>query len=137
MCFNYTPWTFSTYFTYFINYIHKGDSKLWYIIPPSEISKVEKLLKEQQNKISFQDHLSSSSSSSTSSHQIISPQFFLDHDIKIKSILQEKGEFLLIYPQSYYFSIDFGVSSCFIYIYIFIIIIIIITIIIYFYYIIN
>jgi len=107
MCFNYKPWSYTNYFTYFIDYIHEGDSRLWYIIPPSEISKVEKLIKEQKIKNSNND---------TNSQLFISPKIFLEHDIKLQSIIQEKGEFLVIYPQSYYCYFDFGVN---IYIYIF------------------
>lgn len=105
MCFNYIPWSLSDYYTYLIDFLHHGESRLWYIIPPSEMTKVETLLKKELN-----TKEESTNSSNDKIPLLFSPKFFLDHKIKLQSVIQKKGEFLLIYPQSYYCYIDLGVS---------------------------
>ncbi|ORX53901.1 hypothetical protein BCR36DRAFT_411040 [Piromyces finnis] len=101
MCFNYVPWSFSNYYTYYIDFLHHGESRLWYIIPPSEMPKVESLLKSSEVDLKIND-------SKTKIPFLFSPQNLLDSNIKVQTVIQKKGEFLLIHPQTYYCYIDLG-----------------------------
>lgn len=88
---------------YSINYLHTGEPKSWYCVPPKYGHRMEALLKntfkEQHKKCeAFIRHKMS----------IIAPSILRKHNIPFNKITQEANEFMITFPYAYHAGYNLG-----------------------------
>jgi len=86
---------------YSLNYLHYGDSKTWYFIPPEYGYKLEQVAR----KIFPNDHCFNQLR-----HKdiMISPALLEANLIPVHKVIQEQGTFLIIFPHTHFSGFDHG-----------------------------
>nr|XP_055058576.1 lysine-specific demethylase 4A-like isoform X1 [Misgurnus anguillicaudatus] len=88
---------------YSINYLHFGEPKSWYSVPPEHGKRLERLAKgffpgSSQNCEAFLRHKMT----------LISPSILKKYGIPFEKITQEAGEFMVTFPYSYHAGFNHG-----------------------------
>ncbi|XP_041942583.1 lysine-specific demethylase 4A isoform X1 [Alosa sapidissima] len=88
---------------YSINYLHFGEPKSWYCVPPEHGKRLERLAKgffpgSSQNCEAFLRHKMT----------LISPSILRKYGIPFEKITQEAGEFMVTFPYSYHAGFNHG-----------------------------
>ncbi|XP_056599713.1 lysine-specific demethylase 4A [Triplophysa dalaica] len=88
---------------YSINYLHFGEPKSWYCVPPEHGKRLERLAKgffpgSSQNCEAFLRHKMT----------LISPSILKKYGIPFEKITQEAGEFMVTFPYSYHAGFNHG-----------------------------
>ncbi|XP_058401363.1 lysine-specific demethylase 4D-like [Diceros bicornis minor] len=88
---------------YSINYLHFGEPKTWYAVPPEHGQRLERLAREL-----FPG--SSRGCEAFMRHKValISPTVLKDHGIPFSRITQEAGEFMVTFPYGYHSGFNHG-----------------------------
>jgi jumonji domain-containing protein 2 len=83
------------YNLYSMSYLHWGAPKSWYVVPPRDGKKMEKLARK---------YLSSYQCKDAIKHKIFlpSPRSLVANDIRFGRIRQEEGEFVVTFPYGYH-----------------------------------
>ena len=86
---------------YGVNYLHYGDSKTWYCVPPSEGHKLEDLVRELYPDYSCRNILR---------HKIctISPRLLISKGIRVTKTVQHAGELIIVFPHAYHAGFNHG-----------------------------
>lgn len=84
-----------------VNYQHFGAAKIWYVVPPSRGASMEKLMKEylSANDPDYVVH---------SLTVQLSPSLLLDNRLKVYRVVQQPGEFVLLWPRTYHAGLNTG-----------------------------
>ncbi|XP_025191836.1 lysine-specific demethylase 4C-like [Melanaphis sacchari] len=88
---------------YSINYIHEGEPKTWYAIPPEHGRRLERLATGF-----FQSDASACSAFLRHKMTVISPHMLKQYSIPFNKITQEKGEFMITFPFGYHAGFNHG-----------------------------
>ncbi|KAG0363621.1 hypothetical protein BG005_009972 [Podila minutissima] len=103
MCFSTFCWHNEDHYTYSINYMHWGETKTWYGIPASDAIKFEETMKqavpelfEQQPDLLFQ------------LVTMLSPERLVANGVKVLSLDQRPGQFVVTFPQAYHAGFNHG-----------------------------
>ncbi|XP_029308850.1 lysine-specific demethylase 4A-like isoform X2 [Cottoperca gobio] len=88
---------------YSINYLHFGEPKSWYCVPPEHGKRLERLAKgffpgSSQNCEAFLRHKMT----------LISPSILKKYGIPFEKITQEAGEFMITFPYAYHAGFNHG-----------------------------
>jgi histone demethylase JARID1 len=105
MCFSTFCWHNEDHYTYSVNYLHWGEAKTWYAIPGADALKFEEAMRrvipelfEQQPDLLF--HLVT----------LLSPSQLTEQGVRVYTLDQHAGEFVITFPQSYHSGFNQGVS---------------------------
>eukprot|EP01091_Cochliopodium_minus_P017657 TRINITY_DN6971_c0_g1_i1.p1 TRINITY_DN6971_c0_g1~~TRINITY_DN6971_c0_g1_i1.p1 ORF type:complete len:600 (-),score=121.11 TRINITY_DN6971_c0_g1_i1:27-1826(-) len=88
-------WTIEQDALYLLEYLHYGDPKIWYVVPPQYLAKAEELL-------------NSKIGSSNSQVKVVNPSFLLENKIPVYRYVQEPGQFIILLPFTIYAKVDTG-----------------------------
>jgi len=90
---------------YSINFLHFGKPKFWYCIDPEHAQKFERFC-------SFQFHDSQKMCKDFLRHKttLISPNILKNAGISIRKMVQNPGEFMVIFPHGYHSGFNFGLN---------------------------
>uniref|UniRef100_A0AAG5DPH8 [histone H3]-trimethyl-L-lysine(9) demethylase n=1 Tax=Anopheles atroparvus TaxID=41427 RepID=A0AAG5DPH8_ANOAO len=88
---------------YSINYLHFGEPKTWYAVPPEHGRKLEKLARS-----SFPASNSTCSAFLRHKMTLISPQILKQHGIPFDKITQEENEIMITFPYGYHAGFNHG-----------------------------
>ncbi|XP_058117185.1 probable lysine-specific demethylase 4B [Anopheles ziemanni] len=88
---------------YSINYLHFGEPKTWYAVPPEHGRKLEKLAKD-----SFPASNKTCSSFLRHKMTLISPQILKQHGIPFDKVTQEANEIMITFPYGYHAGFNHG-----------------------------
>ncbi|KAI8615691.1 hypothetical protein BC830DRAFT_1218369 [Chytriomyces sp. MP71] len=105
MSFSAFCWHTEDHYTYSINYNHIGDTKTWYGIPASDAVKFEVLMKKKVPELFETNpdllfHLTT----------IISPRHLQENMVKVCSVDQRAGEFVVTFPRAYHAGFNQGLN---------------------------
>ncbi|RKP09517.1 JmjC domain, hydroxylase-domain-containing protein, partial [Thamnocephalis sphaerospora] len=103
MCFSTFCWHNEDHYTYSVNYMHWGEAKTWYGIPGMDALKFEAAMRrvipelfEQQPDLLF--HLVT----------LLSPSQLTDQGVRVYTLDQRPGDFIITFPQSYHSGFNQG-----------------------------
>lgn len=88
---------------YSINYLHFGEPKTWYAIPPAYSRKFEKLAND-----AFSESYQNCNAHLRHKMTLISPRVLQQNNIPYNKITQERGEFMITFPLSYHAGFNHG-----------------------------
>ncbi|XP_059469656.1 probable lysine-specific demethylase 4B isoform X2 [Neocloeon triangulifer] len=88
---------------YSINYLHFGEPKTWYAIPPSHGRRFERVAAGL-----FPDHFKSCKAFLRHKTSLLSPSILKAHSIPYQTITQEAGEIMITFPYSYHAGFNQG-----------------------------
>ncbi|KAJ3114110.1 hypothetical protein HK100_001761, partial [Physocladia obscura] len=105
MAFSAFCWHTEDHYTYSINYNHWGDTKTWYGIPASDAVKFEILMKKKVPELfdinpDLLFHLTT----------VMSPRLLQENMVKVCSLDQRAGEFVVTFPRSYHAGFNQGLN---------------------------
>uniref|UniRef100_A0A914Y5A0 Uncharacterized protein n=1 Tax=Panagrolaimus superbus TaxID=310955 RepID=A0A914Y5A0_9BILA len=103
MCFSLFCWHVEDHWTYSINYMHEGETKVWYGIPEKHASKFDYLMRQTAPEL-FEEHPDLLHHMSTMAH----PQFLVDNDIDVYTVHQNIGEIVITFPRAYHAGFNAG-----------------------------
>ncbi|TPX33338.1 hypothetical protein SmJEL517_g03750 [Synchytrium microbalum] len=88
-----------------INYIHFGAPKQWYVVPPRDRLRFERLAKQ----IFFED---SKACPEFLRHKtsLLSPVYLAKHNIHVNRMVQKAGEFIITFPYGYHAGYNLGIN---------------------------
>lgn len=88
---------------YSINYLHMGEPKVWYCVPPSESDKFDAMARQL-----FPEGASACSEFVRHKNMMISPSLLRSHNINYVQALQQPGEFIVLNASSYHAGYNLG-----------------------------
>lgn len=88
---------------YSINYLHFGQPKSWYAIPPAYGFRFEEVLKKL-----FKDSYSCCPAFPRHKTSLINPKYLSKYSIPYNKITQTEGEFMITFPFSYHCGYNHG-----------------------------
>ncbi|KAJ3227269.1 hypothetical protein HDU78_010047 [Chytriomyces hyalinus] len=105
MAFSAFCWHTEDHYTYSINYNHFGDTKTWYGIPASDSVKFEVLMKRKVPELFETNpdllfHLTT----------LLSPRHLVENRVKVCSVDQRAGEFVVTFPRAYHAGFNQGLN---------------------------
>lgn len=80
-----------------INYLHFGEPKSWYCIPPEHGARFERLMQSY-----FPDKLKECPEFLRHKTSMVSPTLIVQNQIPIVKTVQEKGQFIITFPYAYH-----------------------------------
>ncbi|VDP03392.1 unnamed protein product [Soboliphyme baturini] len=103
MCFSTFCWHTEDHWSYSINYLHWGEPKTWYGISGLDAVEFECAMKRIAPELfdsqpDLLHHLVT----------IINPQLLIEHGVKVYSVMQCAGEFVVTFPRSYHAGFNQG-----------------------------
>lgn len=101
-------WHYEDVMMYSINYMHKGEGKMWYCIPPQDRAKFERIAKEKLAILFEEDP-----NMLLNITAMISPVYLAENGVSVYKTEQRPGEFILTFPESYHagWSTGFNVAE--------------------------
>ncbi|XP_063933743.1 lysine-specific demethylase 5C-like [Zophobas morio] len=103
MCFATFCWHVEDHYTYSVNYLHKGDKKIWYGVPGHEGGNFETVARKLMPAL-FEEqpdllcHLTT----------MIHPNVLMQQGIPVYRIEQNPGEFVITFPRAYHAGFNQG-----------------------------
>lgn len=88
---------------YSINYLHFGEPKSWYVIPPESGRRFERMAEGY-----FPDESRACRAFLRHKSTIISPKVLKNHSIPFSKVTQEAGEFMITFPYAYHSGYNHG-----------------------------
>ncbi|KAJ3257556.1 hypothetical protein HK103_004465 [Boothiomyces macroporosus] len=107
MVFSAFCWHFEDHYTYSINYNHIGETKTWYGIPASSADKFEETMKAKVPELFESNpdllfHLTT----------LLSPEVLVENKVKVFTINQRPGDFVVTFPRAYHAGFNHGFNIC-------------------------
>ena len=108
MLFSSFCWHYEDVMMYAINYMHKGEGKVWYGIPSQDRQKFERIVKEKLAILFDEDP-----NMLLNITAMISPEFLAENGVTVYRAEQRPGEIMLAFPEAYHsgFSTGFNVGE--------------------------
>lgn len=108
MLFSSFCWHYEDNMMYSINYMHKGEGKMWYAIPSQDRTKFERIAKEKLAILFDEDP-----NMLLNITAMISPVYLAENGVTVYKTEQLPGEFILTFPESYHagWSTGFNVAE--------------------------
>lgn len=108
MLFSSFCWHYEDVMMYSINYMHKGEGKMWYAIPPQDRVKFERIAKEKLAILFDEDP-----NMLLNITAMISPVYLAENGVNVYKTEQRPGEYILTFPESYHagWSTGFNVAE--------------------------
>ncbi|KDP34882.1 hypothetical protein JCGZ_09170 [Jatropha curcas] len=103
MCFSSFCWHVEDHHLYSLNYLHFGDPKIWYGIPGTHASNLEKVMRKHLPDL-FEEQ-------PDLLHELVtqlSPSVLKAEGVPIYRIVQHSGEFVLTFPRAYHSGFNCG-----------------------------
>ncbi|GAV57257.1 JmjC domain-containing protein/JmjN domain-containing protein/zf-C5HC2 domain-containing protein/FYRN domain-containing protein/FYRC domain-containing protein [Cephalotus follicularis] len=103
MCFSSFCWHVEDHHLYSLNYLHWGDSKIWYGVPGSHASTLENAMRKHLPDL-FEEV-------PTLLHELVtqlSPSVLKTEDVPVYRAVQHSGEFVLTFPRAYHSGFNCG-----------------------------
>ncbi|CAD5218182.1 unnamed protein product [Bursaphelenchus okinawaensis] len=105
MCFSTFCWHVEDHWTYSMNYMHLGETKVWYGFGREYADKFEEVMKRispdlfQQNPTML-----------NTMHNMLNPAILMENGIPVKTIRQNAGEFVVTFPRAYHAGFNSGLN---------------------------
>jgi hypothetical protein len=96
-------WHVEDLYMYSVNYLHSGEPKVWYSIPPKDKEKFDKYIKD---KFLINSIVDVNFINKLSIH--VNPLELLKHGITVKRIIQYPGEMIVTLPKAYHMGFSLG-----------------------------
>ncbi|KAI4343122.1 hypothetical protein MLD38_027660 [Melastoma candidum] len=103
MCFSSFCWHVEDHHLYSLNYLHFGDAKVWYGVPGSSASLLEKAMKKHLPDL-FEEQPDLLNELVTQ----ISPTILKEEGVPVYRVVQKAGEFVLTFPRAYHAGFNCG-----------------------------
>ncbi|KAI4303642.1 hypothetical protein MLD38_039247 [Melastoma candidum] len=103
MCFSSFCWHVEDHHLYSLNYLHFGDAKVWYGVPGSSASLLEKSMKKHLPDL-FEEQPDLLNELVTQ----ISPTILKEEGVPVYRVVQKAGEFVLTFPRAYHAGFNCG-----------------------------
>ncbi|XP_030551563.1 lysine-specific demethylase JMJ15-like isoform X2 [Rhodamnia argentea] len=103
MCFSSFCWHVEDHHLYSLNYLHFGDAKVWYGVPGSSASMLEKTMKRHLPDL-FEEQPDLLNELVTQ----LSPSILKDEGVPVYRVVQQAGEFVLTFPRAYHAGFNCG-----------------------------
>ncbi|KAJ6796786.1 lysine-specific demethylase JMJ18-like [Iris pallida] len=103
MCFSSFCWHVEDHHLYSLNYMHFGDSKIWYGVPGNDAVKLEDAMKKHLPKL-FEEQPGLL-------HELVtqlSPSVLKFEGVPVYRVVQNSGEFVLTFPRAYHSGFNCG-----------------------------
>ncbi|XP_052202742.1 lysine-specific demethylase JMJ18-like isoform X2 [Diospyros lotus] len=103
MCFSSFCWHVEDHHLYSLNYLHWGDPKIWYGVPGSHASELEKAMKKHLPDL-FEEQ-------PDLLHELVtqlSPSVLKSEGVPVYRAVQHPGEFVLTFPRAYHSGFNSG-----------------------------
>jgi hypothetical protein len=88
---------------YSINYVHWGAPKHWYVVPPPQREKFERVARQ-----TFPGDAKGCREFMRHKQFVISPKYLANQGVGVKKAVQREGEFIVTYPYSYHSGFNCG-----------------------------
>ncbi|MFH4973307.1 hypothetical protein AB6A40_000016 [Gnathostoma spinigerum] len=97
MCFSAFCWHTEDHWTYSVNYMHRGERKIWYGVSGLDGEKFDDVMKSLvpdlfQRQPDLMHHMTT----------IINPDVLISRGIKVYTVHQEPGDFVITFPRAYH-----------------------------------
>lgn len=103
MCFSSFCWHVEDHHLYSLNYLHFGDAKVWYGVPGSSASMLEKTMKMYLPDL-FEEQPDLLNELVTQ----LSPSILRNEGVPVYRVIQQAGEFVLTFPRAYHAGFNCG-----------------------------
>uniref|UniRef100_A0A7E4ZY19 SET domain-containing protein n=1 Tax=Panagrellus redivivus TaxID=6233 RepID=A0A7E4ZY19_PANRE len=102
-CFSLFCWHVEDHWTYSINYMHEGDTKVWYGVPEACAAKFDSLMSRLAPEMSeeFPDLMHHMST-------MVHPTVLMNHGIRTYTVHQNVGEIVITFPRAYHGGFNAG-----------------------------
>lgn len=107
-CFSTFCWHTEDHYSYSINYLHWGETKTWYGIPADNAEAFEQAMRNKVPELFEANpdllfHLTT----------MLSPATLVKDGIKVSTVDQREGEFVITFPKAYHAGFNHGVIYIF------------------------
>ncbi|WCJ24422.1 Lysine-specific demethylase JMJ18 [Euphorbia peplus] len=103
MCFSSFCWHVEDHHLYSLNYLHWGDPKVWYGVPGSHATNLERVMRKHlPDLFKEQPHLLNELVTQ------LSPSVLKDEGVPVYRVVQNSGEFVLTFPRAYHSGFNCG-----------------------------
>ncbi|KAK4491535.1 hypothetical protein RD792_002287, partial [Penstemon davidsonii] len=103
MCFSSFCWHVEDHHLYSLNYLHWGDPKIWYGVPGSHASELEKAMRKHMPDL-FEEQPDLLNQLVTQ----LSPSVVKSEGVPLYRVAQNSGEFVLTFPRAYHSGFNCG-----------------------------
>lgn len=103
MCFSLFCWHVEDHWTYSINYMHEGETKVWYGIPERDAGKFDKFMQSlaPESFVESKDLLHHMNT-------MIHPEILRENGIEVFTVHQNIGEIVITFPRAYHAGFNAG-----------------------------
>ncbi|KAI6233876.1 JmjC domain-containing protein [Aphelenchoides fujianensis] len=103
MCFSTFCWHVEDHWTYSMNYMHRGETKVWYGFGEEYAEQFDQLMKKHMPGLfertpDLLHHMTT----------MMNPMFLLEHGIPVYTVRQNAGEFVITLPRAYHAGFNSG-----------------------------
>ncbi|KAL9537992.1 hypothetical protein PS6_011656 [Mucor atramentarius] len=107
MCFSALGWHSEDHYTYWINYMHWGETKTWYSVPGYKASGFQDAMRKAvPGLFKLQPDLLPQRAT------MLSPERLKKEYIDVYAVDQRPGQFVITYPQAYHSEFNHGFNLC-------------------------
>ncbi|KAE9555091.1 hypothetical protein FO519_001666 [Halicephalobus sp. NKZ332] len=103
MCFSLFCWHVEDHWTYSINYMHEGETKVWYGIPEKDAAKFDDFMRSLAS-----ESFAESKDLLHHMNTLIHPQILRDHGINVYTVHQNIGDIVITFPRAYHAGFNAG-----------------------------